>query len=154
MAEYKKRMQSSGSGKLRLSDIGGISSPDSFSKDSSGAYQKTLGKSPAIGQSYDKVIGAGQTSLSGNRFSGGIPDLASLEAASMRLADAASRRSIAEKEAESGMLARMKGYSSLDEMMRDMQMKRMKEESELERMKEEEEKKKSGYTKIGGRWYR
>lgn len=44
--------------------------------------------------------------------------MGSLEAASMRLADAASRREIAEKEAEADIAAKEEGFSSLYEKQR------------------------------------
>jgi hypothetical protein len=76
---------------------------------------------PAIGQSYNKMIGgggAGGSMYSGGGSGGGLPSMMELEASSMRLADAASRRNIAEKEAEADIAARQEGFRSFDEKQR------------------------------------
>lgn len=112
--------------------------------------QPSQTSTPAINQSYNKMIGG--ESIGGSGFGGGLPSMGSLEAASMRLADAASRRNIAEKEAESEMSAKSSGYSSLGEMQRDMRSKRLEQESEMKQQKEEQDMIRRGYIKVGGRW--
>lgn len=75
-----------------------------------GTFAKSLGFQSPVNQSF----GGG----------GGIPSLSGLASASMSLADAASRRELAQKQAEAEMSARMQGYSSLEDMQREMRRQR------------------------------
>lgn len=116
----------------------------------------TASQLPAIGQSYNKMIGGG---LGGGGFEGGgLPSMGSLGAASMALADAASRRNIAEKQAERELedeySAKSSGYSSAEEMQRDIREKRLEQERETKKQKEEEDMIRRGYVKVGGKWVR
>lgn len=73
-------------------------------------------------QSFEKFIGKGQpTSIGGG---GGFQGMGELEAASMRLADAASKRGLAEKQSEAELEARMKGYGGIEDMMKSMRRQR------------------------------
>jgi hypothetical protein len=113
-----------------------------------------------VGQSFNKMIGGGVAG--GGKF----PATGGLEAASMRLADAASRRNIAEKEAELEMSAKMSGYRSFAEMQQDARRKRLEqemrgmseerkrkqEEFKLERELSDRKKLAEGKIKVGGRW--
>ena len=105
--------------------------------------------SPTIGQSYNKMIG-GEPGIGSSGLSS---SMSGLEAASMRLADAASKRSMAETEFASqskiGEAAKMGGYSSPYEMQRDIEKKRL----ESERENEDSKKIAQGYKKVGGKWY-
>lgn len=83
-----------------------------------------LSQASAIGQSYNRMIG--MEPFGGGSFGGMPTSMDSLEAASMRLADAASKRNIAEKEAEQLLEAKRMGYLSIDEMQRDIRKKRKK----------------------------
>lgn len=117
----------------------------------------TASQLPSIGQSYNKMIGGGSIgSFGGGGFGGGLQSMGSLEAASMRLADAASRREIAEKQAEKELedeySAKSSGYSSAKEMQRDIRGKRLEQEIETKKQKEDEEMKRQGYVKVGGKW--
>lgn len=67
----------------------------------------------SIGKSYDALSS---------------PSMSNLESASMRLADAAARRGIYEKESEANLAAREKGFRSLDEMTKYLREKRRKSE--------------------------
>lgn len=112
----------------------------------SSAASLTSGQS-GIGQmqgSFDKMFGG----------KGGPSSMGLLEAASMRLADAESKRGISEKEAESELMAKLSGYSSLGEMQYDMRKKRQEQEFEEKKQKEDAEMINKGYVKIGGRWTR
>jgi hypothetical protein len=84
------------------------------------AYKNIRTTFPAIGKSYDKMFRIDPFKESGFSKS----SMGELEAASMRLADAAARRNIAEKEAEQMIEAKNMGYSSLEEMRRDIRRKR------------------------------
>lgn len=105
---------------------------------------------PAIGQSYNNIMGGG--SFGGKMLDFTPSSMGSLEAASMRLADAASRRGIAERESEAELGAKSSGYSSLGEMQRDIRSKRREQEAETKKQKEEEDMTRRGYVKVGGRW--
>lgn len=104
---------------------------------------------PAIGQSYSKMMGG----MEGIGSSGGYGSMSGLEAASMRLADAAAKRSMAETEFASESkfkeAAKMGGYSSPYEMQSDIRRKRL----ESERESEDQKKIAQGYKKVGGKWY-
>jgi hypothetical protein len=93
---------------------------------------------PSIGQSYNKMIG-GDTGIGSGGF---YNSMAGLEGASMRLADAASKRSMQESEKEYGLkesqMSKLEGYSSPEEMY-----------SEIRKKKQMEDR---GYVKSGGRW--
>ena len=106
-------------------------------------------KTPSIGQSYNKMIG-GDTGIGSSGF---YNSMAGLEGASMRLADAASKRTMAESEFESQskikQAAEMGGYSSPYEMQSDIRKKRLASEKEAE----DEKKISQGYAKVGGRWF-
>lgn len=83
--------------------------------------ENALNKSFAsIGKSYNNVIGGG---------SGMDSTMSGLEASSMRLADAAARRNIAEKAAGSELEAIQAGFSGLDEMSEYLKRKRREAES-------------------------
>ena len=110
----------------------------------SSATSLTSGQS-GIGQmqgSFDRMFGVGD----------GPSSMGSLEAASMRLADAASRRSIDESEAQANIEARKMGYSSLSDQ--EYKTKRGIEDAERKRKQQEEDEEKMarGMIKIGGRW--
>lgn len=117
MAAYKNGTQSLGTRKIN-SSIPAIGT--TFTTNA--PLGSSLSQFPAIGQSYNKMIGV--EPFEGSGFSGS--SMGQLEAASMRLADAASRRNIAEKEAEQMIEAKKMGYSSLEEMQRDIRKKRKK----------------------------
>ncbi len=162
MAAYKKGTQLPGAGfnkdaylKRQASDIEGrmmklgftnkTTTPEGMTK-----YTRPEGSSPAIGQSYNNMMGGG--SFGGEMLNFTPSSMGSLEAASMRLADAASRRGIAEKEAEAELGAKSSGYSSLGEMQRDIRSKRLGQEAEMKKQKEEEDMRSQGYVKVGGKW--
>ena len=112
----------------------------------SSAASLTSGQS-GIGQmqgSFDRMFGGGE----------GPSSMGSLESASMRLADAASKRGIAEKSAESEMSAKAAGFRSADEMSRYNRNKREESDKEEKQAKYEEEMRKKGFELIGGRWVR
>jgi hypothetical protein len=75
----------------------------------------------SIGESYNKMIGQAGGG-------GSYGSMSSLESASMRLADAASKRTMAESEKEYGLkssqLAQTSGYSSPLKMQQDLQKER------------------------------
>jgi hypothetical protein len=95
----------------------------------------TIGStSTTVGPSTPQTIGS-----SFNRVVGGSSTMGGLEAASMRLADAAARRE-SEKEAsaferEKEMMAAKLGYRSFREMQEDLNRKRIAEEAEIEKAK-------------------
>jgi hypothetical protein len=93
-----------------------------------------------LNQSYNEMIGGSSSEFGGAGFGAGIPSMASLEVASMRLADAASKRNIREMEAESEIknknTALMQGYSSPAMMQYDLQKKRREQEQEQEKQKQ------------------
>jgi hypothetical protein len=112
----------------------------------SSAASLTSGQS-GIGQmqgSFDRMFGGGE----------GPSSMGSLESASMRLADAASKRGIAEKSAESEMSAKAAGFTSSDEMSRYNRNKRQESDKEEKEAKYEQKMLADGYVKIGGRWVR
>jgi len=88
-------------------------------------------------------LGGGLSSRGG--FSGGLPSMGQLEASSMRLADAASRRDIAEKEAEKNLEAMEMGYDSLEDMQSEAKNSRLEKEREDKKKKEYEEMKRRGF---------
>lgn len=125
-------------------------------------------KETMIGSSYGNIVG-GSGGLAGKGmggggfgggfdggfgggFGGGLPSMGQLEASSMRLADAASRRGISEKEAEAELGAKSSGYSSLDEMQRDIRSKRQEQERKEKQQEEDDEMRRQGYVKRGGQW--
>lgn len=152
---YLKRQASEIEGNMaKLGFSNKTTTPEGMTK-----YTKPQGSFPTIGGSYNKMIGgggAGGSMYSGGGFGGGLPSMGSLEAASMRLANAASRRNIAEKQAEREseieLQAKQSGYSSLDEMQRDIRSKRLEQEAKMKKQKEEEDMTRRGYVKSGGRW--
>ena len=95
-------------------------------------------KTPSIGQSYNKMIG-GDTGIGSGGF---YNSMTGLEGASMRLADAESKRTMEESEKEHGLInsqaAKLEGYSSPEEMYGEIRKKRKMEDM--------------GYIKSGGRW--
>jgi hypothetical protein len=97
-----------------------------------------------------------QNSFSKFSGGGGLASMGDLEAASMRLADAASRRNIAESQAQASAQAELgaksSGYSSFEEMSRDIRSKRQEQERKEKQREEDEEMRRQGYVKIGGRW--
>lgn len=147
-------------------------SPLDISKGMLPTYTKTTTTSPSggfttggqVAQSFNKMIGGGGIG------SQSTPSMMGLEGASMRLADAASRRNIEEKQAEAELQAKQQGYMSFAEMQRDMaskrrksnlqemeserEAKREKQESAMEKRKAKEtaEKMRKGYINVGGRW--
>ena len=123
-------------------------------------------KETMIGSSYGNIVG-GSGGLAGKGmggggfgggFGGGLPSMGQLEASSMRLADAASRRNIAEKEAEMNTIeetdAKKQGFSSVNEMQYSARRSRQEQEREEKQRKEDEEMRSKGYVKIGGEWVR
>jgi hypothetical protein len=92
------------------------------------ANQPIKSTSPMMQGSFQKMIG-GDTGIGSGGF---YNSMAGLEAASMRLADAASKRNIREMEAESEIenknAALMQGYSSPVMMQYDLQKKRNQQE--------------------------
>ena len=96
------------------------------------APQPEATKTPSIGQSYNKMIG-GDTGIGSGGF---YNSMAGLEAASMRLADAASKRTMEESEKESDIQtkallqrsAQAGGYLSPTEMQFDIRRKREEDE--------------------------
>ena len=117
---------------------GAPSSPSNISGDSGSFLKNTMSQALqprkeeypfSMTQSFDKLIGGCQSSVNKSigSFGGGrmMPSMNELEAASMRLADAASKRGLAEKQAEAEMEARMSGYESIEDMMKKMRRKRI-----------------------------
>jgi len=88
--------------------------------------------------SFQKMIGGNNGIGSGGFYN----SMAGLEAASMRLADAASKRSMQESEKEYGLkesqMSKLEGYSSPEQMYSEIRNKKQ--------MKDR------GYVKFGGRW--
>jgi hypothetical protein len=119
----------------------------------SSAASLTSGQS-GIGQmqgSFDRMFGGGE----------GPSSMGSLEAASMRLADAASQRNISEKQADATLkqadatsAAKAAGFGSLREMSEYNKKKREESDKEEKQAKYEEEMRKKGFELIGGRWVR
>ena len=102
-------------------------------------------KEPNFGQmqgSFDKMFGS----------AGGPSSMASLESASMRLADAASRRNISESEAAANIQAKQMGYSGLGEQRYKTSQEREEAERKRKREEEDQEKRDQGMIKVGGRW--
>lgn len=117
-------------------------------------------KETMIGSSYGNIVGgsgglAGK-GMGGGGFGGGLPSMGQLEAASMRLADAASRRNITEKQAEMNAAqaidAKRQGFSSVNEMQYSARRSRQEQEREEKERKENEEMRSQGYVKVGGKW--
>jgi hypothetical protein len=108
MAAYKKGTMSKPIGSTGLNIGSSIKIGEPISSSAS--------QLPAIGQSYNNMMGGG--SFGGKMLDFTPSSMGSLEAASMRLADAASRRGIAEKEAEADIAARQEGFRSFDEKQR------------------------------------
>jgi hypothetical protein len=106
----------------------------------------------SIGNSYNKMIG-GDTGIGSGGF---YNSMAGLEAASMRLADAASKRNISEKQAESEMSAKLaakaSGFGSADEMSQYTKKKREESDKEEKQAKYDAEMRRRGFELIGGRW--
>jgi hypothetical protein len=117
-------------------------------------------KGTMIGSSYGNIVGGSGglegKGMGGGGFGGGLPSMGQLEGASMRLADAASKRNISEKQAESEMSAKLAakaaGFGSADEMSQYTKKKREESDKEEKKAKYEEEMRKKGFVLIGGRW--
>jgi hypothetical protein len=113
-------------------------------------------KGTMIGSSYGNIVGGSGglegKGMGGGGFGGGLPSMGQLEGASMRLADAASKRNISEKQAESEMSAKAAGFGSADEMSQYTKNKREQSDKEEKRAKYEQRMRENGYELIGGRW--
>ncbi len=137
-------------------------------RNSTETYSTNQPSQPLIGGSYNKMFGQNEPSIS--KFTGMLPSanqfseqpnksgfyssMAGLEAASMRFADAESKRGIAAKSAESEMSAKAAGFRSADEMSRYNRMKREESDKEEKEAKYEKKMIADGYVKSGGRWVR
>lgn len=113
-----------------------VMSPSNISGDSGSFWKNAMSKalqprqedSPfSMTQSFEKIIGGGKSPVNQSfGGGGGLPSMSELEASSMRLADAASKRDLAEKQAEAELEARMKGYGGIEDIMKSMRRQRMR----------------------------